>query len=514
MKKSLSELCVGDLIELQNDMIDNDSTFQMSLEDLCKHFLNDYLEVNVFQSKFPVVRKAYVDAAGKDGVPRSQSNFYAYIARLYFHLEKEPRQQLLKSYLGVSGDLRSIDEQLSYIAGEKKRLNQEKTLHKYLECSDRYYLKQLEHYESKNQQAKSEILEFLSKEIRAFSFHKAQRQLLPSLRLWEGPLPYRYSSGMWRFTGMDSYHVQSLTEISNKFLDFTIPENLDILEMYASDKNGFYGFAGRYLSGDMEGHDGAVERIRKSVEDNHLLNKRREIIATLLKHYETEDYISFVNMVPLQIEGVFHDICLSVGVEVSRLSISSINEKLRLLKDELSGNLCFEYYSFKFPVIRNSVAHGLLFDGNVQHASIMLMLDLLHVCELTRDENIPLNKSLKLLGFIKKGGLEYLIEWVEYVDVNIPDFYELSSYRGKALSLYEQDEFWNYIQKEIEDHSYREDDLKSFVKKLCSKSIARTRCQQFLKDLAERKRERRNVVSQFKIALESKKTEHGSVDES
>ena len=512
MKKSLSKLCVRDLMDLAEKMINDDSTFQMSLENLCKHFLNDYLEINVFQSKFPVVRRAYVEAAGKDGVPRSQSEFYAYIARLYFHLEKEPRQQLLKSYLGVSGDLRSIDEQLLFIEAEKKRLNRIKTQNKFLECPDRYYLKQLEHYESKNQQAKSEIVEFLSGEIRAFSFHKSQRQILPSLRLWEGQLPYRYSSEMWRFTGMDSYHVQSLTEIPNKFLDFTIPENLDILEMYASDKNEFYGFAERYLSGDMEGHDSAGERIRQSVEDNHLLNKRREIIATLLKHYETEDYISFVNMVPLQIEGIFHDICLSVGVEVSRLSISSINEKLRLLKDELSGNLCFEYYSFKFPVIRNSVAHGQLFDGNVQHASIMLMLDLLHVCELTQDENIPLNKSLKLLGFIKKGGLEYLIEWLEYADVNIPDFYVLSSYREKALSLYEQDELWNYIQKEIEDHSYREDDFKSFAKKLCSKSIARARCRQFFKSLAGKERKRRNVVSQFKTALESKKTENGAVD--
>lgn len=53
----------------------------------------------------------------------------------------------------------------------------------------------------------------------------------------------------------------------------------------------------------------------------------------------------------------------------------------------------FEYYSFKFPIIRNIVAHGKLIAGDIEQTAIMLMLDLLPVCELATSEDIPIIKN-------------------------------------------------------------------------------------------------------------------------
>ncbi|NCS34315.1 MAG: hypothetical protein GPJ14_08430 [Microcystis aeruginosa G11-01] len=242
-----------------------------------------------------------------------------------------------------------------------------------------------------------------------------------------------------------------------------------------------------YINGELEGLPNMREKLETLISKSHILDKRKQVIHTMLSHFEKKDYISFVSMVPLQIEGIFEDICRELGASESELGISSLNKKLEIIDEKINSLLSFEYYSFIFPVLRNLVAHGGLVGGDLEETAIKLMLDLYPVCLLADSNDLPINRAIQVLKLANQKDFQNLIEWLDLKDkVSIPEFYNMEEDIKSAELHYSSQEFWDYLTKELEMLNH-EDELKRSVPvkvagKLKNKGFDEEQCKKFLQN--------------------------------
>ena len=391
MKKNLSKITGGELMQICSDIYSSDYFFNSNIETIAKHFISHFLDVDPFTEDFDIVYKAISQQLVNETIQKDENEFYVYIAEEFLQLVKEPRESLLNLYNNASKDLQSIQANLDYLQTDKERIEKIKKAGNLLSGKQRYRLKMIDFYRQKNISAREEIINFLSLGIRkrasSDSSKKRLRLRIPSIFSNKGP--YNFAN-RFVFFGEDSYNIQHFSEASNKFLDFYIKDYKKMRDLFKNNKTAFFVQAEKYID-----DKGYVSKISDLLEKSHLLNSRKKVITALINHYNNGDYISFINMVPLQIEGIFHDYCLELGIKQSTIEISSINEKLELINKKDSEFYHFEYYSFIFPVIRNDVAHGRLIFGD-KNTSIMLFLDLLHVCELVFSESLPVNQMVNM----------------------------------------------------------------------------------------------------------------------
>jgi hypothetical protein len=490
--KKISQLTVGELIDIEFEAFKNCNRCRLSLVQIAKRFLSSLLDIDVYKLDFDSIRSAYIESSGRDKISLVENGFYLEISQRYLYLVHEPKEKLLELFYIATDDLKNINSQLSYIDSENERLINNKKKNGRLNGEERYYKNQLEYYKDKNMSAKEEILEFISCDIEFYAVQKCKKDLMSSLggltMFFTGSMPYRYSRGLMFNAEFDQYDVRNMTEMSNKFLDLPVGSHREIKELYENDKDKFYLFAKEYISGDMPEFKNALDKIRGFIKSSHIVGNRKEVLNTIIMHYERKDFLSVVNMLPLQVEGMFHDVCLAIGIDESRLDIASINEKLRIIQSHFNQFIYFEYYSFKFPVMRNMVAHGKLVEGNLEHTAIMLMLDLLPVCEFSLSEEIPINKKIKLLKEIGCDKFESLIEMFEYIDTEISSFYRLDKEYELALTLYESDKFWEYLEsllKKEKLENLQKSKVMRFIKKLNATKLAKEKSTNFLKKMPD-----------------------------
>lgn len=489
-KKKLSELTLGEMINLEFECFEDVNIYRLSLVQIAKRFLSYTLEVNPYQSSFPQIRNSYIESSEKDDVSENENEFYLSVAKDYLWLSHEPKDKLLELFYRATDDIKKIDSQLHYINDELNKLESNKKSNGWLNGEERYNRNLLDYYKDKNESAKFEILDFMSKDIEPYAFNQCRASTSMDMMkgFFIGEMPYRYSRGIMFHAEFDRYDVKNMTEMSNKFLDLPVPTSREVKKLYKSDKEQFYLFAKEYISGELQGMKNALEKINEYIETNHLIASRKDILLTILKHYQNKDFISVVNILPMQIEGIFHDICLEIGIDESRLDISSINEKLRILQSHMNHFICFEYYSFKFPVIRNMVAHGKLMEGDVEHTAIMLMLDLLPVCDLSLSDEIPTNKKINLLKNVLDNDFDSLIEMFDYIDVGISEFYEREDDLIAALSKYKEESFWNYLEAKVKSEkieSVNDSKIMKFIRKLHGSKLCKKEASFFLENMPQ-----------------------------
>jgi hypothetical protein len=195
--------------------------------------------------------------------------------------------------------------------------------------------------------------------------------------------------------------------------------------------------------------------------------------------------------VPLQIEGLFNDFCLALGISESTIDGKPLNDKLLCIKEKMSFCYFYEYFAFKFPIIRNNVAHGRILNDNHEFLAQNLLLDFHSICEMFVSQHIPVMKSLSLLKEIEKPPTNNtlddlynpLVEWfMNFSGMEIPEFYEADGLKESCLARYESDERWEWLNS-IKEHGnmyFDSTDLKKFVIGVKTKGIAVEQCVNFL----------------------------------
>lgn len=106
-----------------------------------------------------------------------------------------------------------------------------------------------------------------------------------------------------------------------------------------SSPEQFKEYSNVHISGAAGEFSSVREKLAVLVEKSHILFRRKQVIERCW-HFEVKDYISF-SMAPLQIEGVFADICRGIGVAEKQLDISSLNDKLQHIDERMRSFLFF-----------------------------------------------------------------------------------------------------------------------------------------------------------------------------
>jgi hypothetical protein len=468
---------IGEIFRLSAKVLNENDVFTMGKRRLAKVFLRELLDLNPTAND-EELESTYRACSWRTNIPADSENFWIFIEKEYLDLEVEPKTKFTELALRVNEDLIALAANLSYIKKELDSLEQKKKNDGRLTAKERYYRNQLEYFLKKNLVAKDEIVDFMTHKIKQRAINAAAR-LLPVVSIWPSfftDSPYAFGR---RFRGPlgDPYDVRSLDIYSNKFMDLPASNYREFVQECKSTPEKFKEYATAYIKGAPGEFPSVREKLADLVQKSHILFDRKQVIETMLHHFEEKDYISFVSMAPLQIEGIFADICREIGVSENQLDISSLNDKLQHIDERMRSFYFFEYYAFLFPVLRNQVAHGGLIDGEFENTAIRLMLDLLPVCELTVSEDLPVMHALKILEEASNGENKKLVEWLDLSkSVVIPDFYNSQEMITKTVTHYMSQDFWDYLEGELKSLT-NEDQVKNcepfkVAGKLKSKGIA------------------------------------------
>ena len=438
----------GEILALGTNVLADNDVFKIKKRELARIFLRRLLEPkdDASDSELEVSYKACFP---KKEVPENSEDFWVFIEKEYLNLEDEPKRKFMEISFRVHEDLVALTKNLKYIRQEQKSLEEKKRDRGRLTADERYYRNQLEYFEKKNLVAKDEIVDFMADGIKWWCIRKASVNSPFSMSFGSsiiGDSPYDFGRRTYR----NSYDVNSLDNLSNKFTDLPASGYSEVIRECRSSPEKFKEIAIAYIDGFPGEWLSVAEKIQALIEKSHILASRKTVVLTMLQHFKAKDYISFVSMAPLQIEGIFSDICREIGVSEVQLDISSLNEKLQHIDEKVRSFFFFEYYSFKFPVLRNLIAHGGLVDGELEDTAIQLMLDLLPVCNLTVSKDLPIVHALEVLREAARGTPKRLVEWIDLRNsVKIPDFYNIHEEIKKVEVNFTLQEFWDHLQSEL-----------------------------------------------------------------
>ncbi len=189
-----------------------------------------------------------------------------------------------------------------------------------------------------------------------------------------------------------------------------------------------------------------MNQIRDLLCKHHRLHARREILDEALIAYTERHYRMFASIIPMQIEGIFHDWCLETKINKSQMkyprrrlveSIAQINQ--------FQGGFFFgfEYYSFIFPELRNKIAHGSELHGDVRILADEFLLDLRDVCLRISSDQLPVNLAVRVINELNasKNSWRGLFKFSLIKSVELPSFYQLDELAKKYSADIEADDF-------------------------------------------------------------------------
>ena len=465
-----------------------------SKEILVRDFLSRFVEFDTRYANFQTLFDKYKEKTNRCNLPTNEQDFYQYIFNCKLGLEKLPRETLTDLYFSAMQDINFINEELEKLEAIENDLKAKKNNKQRLNEEDFYFSEMVKHYKNKNISAKKDIVTFLTGEkIRVLAVEKSTK--FYTLHYPCLPAPYSYAQrNFFEYNGsfdhFGSFDIDYFDEFSHKFFYIDTESEPERFEQLCSlknadDKSKFDELARWYI----EKYE-IIEKIKVLFSQSHFLHNRRELFNTLLTHYEKGAFITFNYIVPLQIEGLFNDFCLALGINESTVDGKPLNDKLILIKEKMSFCYFYEYFAFKFPIIRNNVAHGRILNDNHKSLAQNLLLDFHSICEMFVSHHIPVMRSVSLLKDIKNSTdsksddlNNLLVKWFLYcAKTDIPTFYEADELKELCLARYESEEFWEWLNS-IKKHGnmyFDSEDLKKLAIGLKTKRIAIKQCESFL----------------------------------
>ena len=441
--QSLNEIGTPDFDRIKQGIYKADYFVCASFEIIAKHFLSGFLEGQIFRMPFDEIRTKFLSVAwNPEKVPPSETDFYRFVCKEYLDINKLPSQSFFAYFDNAVKDIQSIDgtieEYTNKIAQIEKKEGRDK------DESDIYQIRLLRYYVELNNAAREEIIKFLTGSINDFVLFDSISTPHFSSLFYAG-IPYSFRWIPARFK------VDFFSDLSNKLLELEITKHREIRSQYEKgDKTGFYNEAKAYITSK-----GIVSEIRSPVQTNHRLYQRKKVFEEALKAYEEGSKYLFCSVIPLQIEGLFYDYALELGIDEESIKSVSLSTKLQLIIKRNPQYSNFEYYTFRFPLIRNKVAHGKLLEEDVDGLADYLLLDLYDMVKLLTSTSLPVNKAIAIIQLAHQDikDVKRLVRYSLYRQVEIPAFYNLEDKITDIRQEIILEPFWVYLKQLAEGES-------------------------------------------------------------
>lgn len=484
-------LSLEDIELIRKNLTLNKWFYTSSVIEIAKQFLSQVFGIDTFNEKFEKIYylvKQNVDESEKGDIPTDENKLYLYIAKTKLLIEYEPRSILADIINEVKKDLNDIENNLKRIY-ERRQILLKKIKDKddFFYQNEDYELRKLDIYEARNEELKREILEFIRNQLDSYVLSEIHPFVaLPSLIFLN--IPYTYSKrNLLIFR--EKYNSDTLVYYANKYALLGIIEYRKLIQgkLYFKTASEYIKFANKYIE-----QKSLLEKIKILIKKNHILfNKNKEIIKAL-DCFIDEQYYLFIAIAPVLIEGIFYDLCIATGIDISNLEKNTLGAKVEKLNQRMHLSIYYDYYMFYLTVIRNKIAHGgkikYFYNNNRKVMAVDLFLDLFAVCELTNSEEVPLNKAIKILTeYFYDKSQEKLFEFIDFLDLEIPEYYYISKQLKRIKYAYSLKGFWEYIDLII--NTSRIDSLKIVKDKLIKLkelNIEKARCKLYIKMIGDK----------------------------
>lgn len=430
---NLKELKGFEHDKILHDIYHANYFYSATYNQLAKHFLSYFL-TDIFQRSFEDIRTAVISQVNDPSIyPKAEVAFYQFICKTHLDLERLPAAVMLQYYGEAMIDLQTIDNRLKEHERLAEEINAKEPSQKTEQ--DTYQIRILNHYHQANSNAKEEIMRFLFYKIKDYTLFNS------TLRPWITTLFYAGIPYSFRVL---SKHLQweSLSDLSNKFNDLPIDEHRRLQGLYnATDKSEFYGEVRQYISS----HN-IIDKIKGMIAGNHRLDQRSRVFTETFEAYDRGSKYIFCSVIALQIEGLFSDYCLELEIDETSIRSGSLTDKVRMAATKNRRYRNFEYYAFRFPLIRNQVAHGNLIKDDVDDLADYLILDLFDVCLSLTSLTLPVNKVVSIIRqWSHSKTHKYAVRYALYREKIVPPFYKLEDTIVEIKESIVDRSFWDYL---------------------------------------------------------------------
>lgn len=188
-----------------------------------------------------------------------------------------------------------------------------------------------------------------------------------------------------------------------------IPAVTKLIELRNNDKKKYLDELKRCVS-DFK----VINYLKDTIASLFCIRERKTILDFSISAFINEQYEIFINLVGVQIEGIFNDILLDANIQVrldGKIEMFEMDDlKHKLSKNNSISDLheAIRYFKFYFNnIIRNKIAHGRICynNENMMQMAYELLLDLQCVVKLA----LKISDTEKAIRFIKNH-----IHWLEF----------------------------------------------------------------------------------------------------
>lgn len=440
-------------------MIDDGIIFRASWEVLTRHFLAPFFKGKAFCVSIAELRACYLSIPGaittlrrRDArrqrasggamnvtevdevpIPEDANEFCRFIGKELLSLNDLPRDTLASLYVNASDDLALIETHISEcqrLAREnggdlkqrsKSRGRADKPEEDVSTDDKGSWVRVYNYYAEMNHDAREEIIEFLSHpdRIRDEALRVANR---PVIQMFDFHVPYAFRS--WP----ERYHPSHFSDVENKFNVEPVRTYYAWCRCYGRNRKAFFTRLRCYVNARVP-----TQLMRDRLNAHHRLSARREVLEVAFDAYDRGQWGVFATLAVVQVEGLFLDYCEDIGVSATELQRSSLPSKMNAILRQRGRFSDYAYYAFRFPVIRNHLAHGRLLTDEAESQARLLMLDLRDVFGHVTDDDNDINA---LVGRLRRAAQE--------PQRKVDDALAISFFQDRGPpSFYGLDHVWN-----------------------------------------------------------------------
>lgn len=412
--------------------------FRLNDEQIARHFTQMFFEGNVWELDLRQLREVISDLDGcPDNIPLDPGNFPEWVRKDLLYLEHLPRQKLAELYNWASKDLLAIKANIAYC---------ERSIHEVERRSpktdeDPYDVRFYKYYRQINQGAKEEIVDVLTHDI----YRAAVRASFGASGILSAAALLSPWSFRWKARIFDPAAFSPIRHAFGELPTRLWPEVQHLYEK--QDRTQFDQYLEEYIL-----ETKPAEKIRCLVDEHHLLAARRSVLLPALEAYRNKEFSFFASAVAPQVEGIMEDACFLSGISLHKLRRGSISDKLDALVRDAPIYIDYSYYAFRFPVLRNRIAHGRMLTHDVHRVAHLLMLDLFDCCRIVREHPGASNALVELLKRVKpdKATLADVVNFAAmFAETNgepPSDFYGLDREFDEFTLLLDRQTVWDFLE--------------------------------------------------------------------
>ncbi len=453
--KRLSDLTVHDCRDILAMMSRESYFFSCDWIQLGKHFLHIFLGSKIWSMTYadvlsfckdlgmdipapcagsvsPVVNDGILESVEITKHPENEQDFYKGLLGTFLSISKLPRDCKLECINKVSDMMKRLTSQKKICDDKVHELNG--ATNKFGET--KYNLQLYKYYSEKNQAVINDIIDYLANGIEEDSLAAAR------MEQWVGRLDF------WDLRTTDA-DISKLDFVVHNFGDFSIPGSFEVSQLYKRDKCKFFDSAHDFLLSMR------IPEVKKIIKKSPWFSSRKDVLLEGLSLFKKGKFQVASAVLALQIEGLIQDVLVALGTVESSLSGESISSKARILAGKSIGFVFYyEYYAFRFPVLRNRIAHGEAHKTGREDA-IQIALDLCGLCKyMAEDNEIPVNKLNALVSGFNfdtpdfKELLDYAIIKIENPELTIPESFLLGAKESQMDTLLQGKTFWEWMKNQ------------------------------------------------------------------